>query len=272
MAIPTNWFRYALCIDMTYAPEAIPGIRQHLNTHDTNDSLIETLDASRFSLSDFTAEKNLAEYTQWTWAKRFLFQALLAPIVLLYISAIFIPALAYRVSLKYTSIIYFPLIWTISSLAPHSHNPYLLFTRTRKSDLSRLALALSIISLIVFGSKIFIYNELIHTINLIPLQAPKAFAANLIGHIAIDKWQIASLINSSLTVVAFLFAGIALQRQGALDEWSNSFMLGVHYTIVIIKSILSPYIIVWLGFILYNTWTQLELPPISPDWIPSVFK
>lgn len=92
-SIPTNWFRVVFCVDTHHPPELLPGLEQIKHEFRFGKWIYDYI----FNLLNKNKEKAAMESLLFVFLTPFLF----------------LPALAYRWSLKSSSIIWLPLIWVI---------------------------------------------------------------------------------------------------------------------------------------------------------------
>ena len=138
---------------------------------------------------------------------------------------LFAPAVLYRLSLKSTSLIYFPFLWTI-----HDSLSEKLTVQQRLEELMQsetewlkrvyswfVVVALSALPLVLFFT---LYPHLLHLLEwLDPATHPRMarlatiFVFATPYRIEIEGWHIARIINAALTIGLFLYADSALRQR-----------------------------------------------------------
>ena len=179
------------------------------------------------------------------------------------------PAYCYRLSLKATSITYFPLIWVIrQSVSTDSLTEQLEFVRDDKYSSLRRLLSWLLIGVIVF--KVLCWSLIVRF---------KKECGNLIVDFFVDdyftptiqRWQIASLINSVMTLGFFYFLADRwlrrLKHNHPINEGLAWFSLR---SLFLVTGLLGIYTFASNLWIILHHKPFLHLPPIGEPWWPQV--
>ncbi len=101
--IPSNWWRFVSHLDLTVAPEAIPGVNRSTRTRSRR----------RMFLPASAIRAWLRQKPTPNWFSNALLRASTAPYVVVVAIFMLLPAIAYRWAIKGTSLIYAPFIWIV---------------------------------------------------------------------------------------------------------------------------------------------------------------
>jgi hypothetical protein len=173
LAIPGNWLRIALATDSRHPPELLPGI--------------ETAAEAPAAARSFRHEEIRSQFTSGTGHA--LFQKL-------GLFATYAPALIYRLFVKSTSLIYFPLIWLID--LPRTGKGILSLPLERARRWYAYALILIMLSPFVISFQV------VHQTLATPQD--RAIFTYVLPVNGTDWWHITRVVAVTVTVVLYLFA------------------------------------------------------------------
>lgn len=255
-SIPLNWKRVTLCSDSLLIPEPVPGF-------------------SRF-VPFASPEVSLSEAYAFPGVLRFIkgHPLWLLPLVVFsaFVQAalVFLPVIAYRWSLKSTSLIYLPLLWAVSSTFKDDDNIRGRLLFTGRSAFARL---LAIYSLIVLGlliTKGILYGTWDRFKDAAWWRETKVrqIIAGYVEPDGIPIWQIASGTNALLGLGLFLFAWYTLQRQDAKLAVNESAADRVMKSTVFIRSLLTIYILACTIYITVNAARGWPWPKLGTKVFP----
>jgi len=254
IAIPSNWVRNCLCVDLTHPPEIIPGT-------ETSSEEISMFQFTRHLIGIKMAPRI---FKNWT-----VFVGLIS-IILPIFFFLFIPAIIMRFSMKSTAIVWMPLLWIIPKATPKTQ----LETRlnlVNKSSWGRFVVFLSAGTVLLFTAKLLLY---IGIAELASLWNNLSFAPSLTELIepnAVPPWQIASLSNSLIAIGLFWFAGHQLILNSDSDSHTGLQKQTTDWTIrlaSVIRSTLSLYTISCLLYIFIRMGLLVNWPPLGDNLFP----
>ena len=179
-----------------------------------------------------------------------------------------LPALLYRWSLKSTAIIWFPLLWALRPVGPSDE---LLKVRLRlfeKSDLFRFVLFVSAVALLLFTSKLILWNELI--------QASNTWNESIGGRIltihvapgAIEWWQIATALNSTIAIGLWLYVRSCLRHDEAGVPRRETVVERLLASGLFVRRLLTSYTILCVGYLYLREAVTWQLPPLGGKPFP----
>ncbi len=257
-AIPWNWRRIAVATDFCRSPQFLP-------TPD-DATLLGGMDmGDGYDLYRGYREKLDRAGEGATWAIAAVIWWLMLSVVLLLAG---LPAILYRWSLKSTAIIWFPLLWALREVAPSDKPLRARLSLFEKSDLVRFVLLVSAAALLAFALKLWFWNEAAH--------AAAAWNETLGGRIAtihiapgvIEWWQVATVLNSAIAIVLWLYVRSCLRhikvgvprREVAVER-----VLG--WTLFV-RRLLTTYTILCVGYLYFREATAWQLPPLGGKLFP----
>lgn len=189
-SIPANWYRQALCTDLTIAPELLPGESQHAEFLPRFHDLIQGI-------------RDEARERSWVFTFPFL-------IPLLVIG--YVPVLLLRLSFKASSFAYLPLVW-VTHASLNTGKP--ISFRLERIVSSHLENVRRLVSVLVAGATLM---KLAFAAGLITPEVMKekekdVFAGQALVNMSDwPPWQIFLLIEAALTFFLWFFADAALAR------------------------------------------------------------
>ena len=260
VAIPANWRNVALSTDSFLVPETIAGIE--------SGSIPKNLEQFRISgiVNAFKASNTAPQgiYSTITGIYIRLYW-LHWSILLIFIS------FPYRYSLKATTIVWLPLIWTIRQGKPQKLSERL---RTlNKTSWGRFASVFSGIILLLFGTKLLLFHAIVsfqgwwNALRVVP------FFDQIVAPYTLPPWQIASVANSGLTLVLYFLAShglMLLVDEGHQEEdlWPYDWTARIG---AVVRTALSLYTSSCLLYIVASQLPEWNLPPIEDrlfPWVP----
>jgi hypothetical protein len=238
-AVPQNWLRAIVSLDMASPLELIPGYVDHVLSRRPDPQGIVDVRYStlRGELRSAQVWRNLLALllvvglfgvmcisALWpprdSWFELLtlaFFVLLLSPIVALCVAAtplrliLYLPAIAYRLSLKATAVAYFPLLWliqqTTSAVPIQAQLEYV-----RSGAYSRVKRVVAWACLTLFIGKVIAFSV---EIKLSELWASSPLAPFFEAYVApstIPLWQWATFINAAIAILYFWLADFLLWR------------------------------------------------------------
>jgi hypothetical protein len=206
-AIPANWARVALSTDSFSPPEPLPQSETigHPGAPALRIHMFAQFAAWRFS--DISATERIVRVPLW----------------FIFAGVVFIPALAYRFSVKTSTIVYAPFLWVI-----HDRMNSRLPVEQQLEELHhgvveilrRWYAAISLLGFTVLPLLIFIrWQHLLHWLN-------ERLGRELITFYTvvyeIHLWHASRMVNAVITLALWIFADSALRRAKFGNSWSES--------------------------------------------------
>jgi hypothetical protein len=192
--IPKNFFHNLFLVDFSYPAELMPGYRRFPDF--TSDGLIKAIREN--------------PYIRLRWFRIFLF-----PIF-------FIPAYAYRLSIKSTCWLYFPMVYIVG-IRSLTLSPAHFINKLERAPKERLRRVLASITIFGFIVTTFVYNirsELASVFDL-KIISPVEYLF-LVDFHRVKVWQLFSLLSALITIYLFISAGeIRIDNFHALDAQSH---------------------------------------------------
>lgn len=190
--MPDNWVRQALCTDLYYPPEIVPG------------------EAEEDNLPSFT---RFVKISSTALAKNWRDPVLLfladIPIIIIIMSG-YLPAIIFRISFKATSIFYLPLVWVVTTTVNSGASLQLRLERITKGELEKFRRRLSAFVLTVTVARLALSAGLVEQEYVEKLVGSPALAARLLD--AWPWWHIALSFDAALTFILFLASDALLAR------------------------------------------------------------
>ncbi len=239
-AVPRNWSRVTLGMDICCPPELIP------------DHPKETL--ANFLSESPPPDQYIARFlVKWLW---------------MFGLIMFLPAYAYRWSLKATSIIYSPLVlvaMTTFRRIDDVRKELLLFVR---SDLTRLAAAYSVVIIIAFLAKIVLMMTVAAFVDWWNEHPAFQFLAIYVAPAEVPPWQVTSFVNAWLCLGVFFFARAALLHIETGVPWSENMIKGILRVTTFFRWTLTIYTILCTGYITLQAAQNWDLPRLGTKIFP----
>jgi hypothetical protein len=283
-AIPKNWRRATLCVDVVHPPEILPGseagnIPKELEFLRGYGPL-----AHIYKGQDLVFYKELEEFLRARfgsvahagqgWLGTAIITLAFAPII---IALWYIPAISYRWSLKSTALIWSPLFWVIT---PARSNLIIRMKYIRHGVFYKVMRAYSLIIAILLLGKLYIlwsWHEIVTEwpswpkIAEIWTKIPKTHV--LYAYVAppeIPIWQLAAFLNTVLAWVTFFIADLLLLRYGENQPLHEEIPHNVFRGLEIIRNALSLYMIVCTLYITVSLSMEgkWNLPPLGTKLFP----
>jgi len=269
-AIPGNWWRLSACTDFRVSPELIPfpsGVEPASGHKDA--FLGEATHPSTYHAWGTVSShyKHSRSNSDTPIPVEFI---LTSPMLVFAI----IPSIAFRLSIKATSIIWLPLLWAVRPPKP-ADEPWSAHIRLKATDdLTRIVVLLSVVSLALAAAKIVLFVAEYRLA--IESQAWHNWLGKRLGDFAvalvrpgeIPIWQIASTVNASFAIIVFLLLRHWLRR-GEVGLVNNEprieRTLAVFY---FFRRLLSTYTIGNQLVVFYLLARELPLPMIGSKFFP----
>jgi hypothetical protein len=235
-AIPTNFAKYVLVIDLALSPRAIPGIEE--TRHVSSDSG----DTYRILWPFLTSRPT------WAWL---IFLPMYLPII--------VSAFAYRWAIKSTAIFWLPLIWIV--------------VQSRSPDIfTRLAVvARSYKGRMMFGYSIFVAGAFLVKLTLLfgfwrfpSFAGPLGTAGTqLIDPVRLPLWQAAAAFNAVLASVYFVQADVHLHQRGSAEAWTEQWLKREYGVVTATRCVISLYTIACTFYIAIDVAWNMQWPTIQ---------
>jgi hypothetical protein len=180
-----------------------------------------------------------------------------------------LPPFLYRLSLKSTAIIWFPLLWALRAVAPSDQPLKAKLRLFEKSDLLRwVVLPASAAAIALFALKLTFWNELTH--------AAATWNASIGGriltiHVApgvIEWWQVATFLNSLMAFGLWLFARSCVRHIEEGVARSEEFVERVLAWALFARRLLTTYTILCIGYLYVREAMTWNLPPLGGKPFP----
>ena len=198
--IPDNWIRQAICTDAYYLPEVIPGELKEADLP--------------------TFKKLTALFIDWFKGLRThpIINLVVLPLPALLIVCGYLPAIAFRISFKATSLFYLPLIWVITSTVNSRTGLKLWLERITKGELERFRRRISGLVLAVVVSRLALNAALVEREYVETMLGSPTLAAKVLD--AWPWWHLSLMFDALMTFALFLVADALLARlsEGALPN------------------------------------------------------
>lgn len=262
-AIPLNWKRVALALDVKTPPEPLPGVYRLDEERLDRIGIGTALHFGKFRerIAEDVREARRGEIT----AK----YAIVAVALVFGLPLIYIPALAYRWSLKASSLIYAPLLYVVDESRKDEENPEARLKYNGRSAFARLLAVYSIGVVFAFCATWYLlvhwngfaawWNGSPFWLTLGTLVEPRFFT----------KWQVAQAINAALALGVFLYAWHVLQRSDSgfkPDLVSANRNLSILFAV---RAVLTVYVLFCTIYLTINGWQGFKGPPIDKGHFPS---
>jgi hypothetical protein len=187
--IPVNWYRMCFALDSTIAPEIVPGR--------------ESGRAAQLGVRTMRFRQFLDLDTRWhsSWPLRVL------EMPVHYIGGVvpFVPAVAYRLSLKSSFYLYLPLVW-LTSRAKRKTN---VLVHIATSERERLMRAVAWVTLLFSGGGLFMLVQ--------EMKAPWGIGGNIVAQYLvpieeIDSWHVSRMLAAAITIALYFYSDEVLRR------------------------------------------------------------
>jgi hypothetical protein len=260
--IPKNWRRMVLCTDLARPPEVLPDMEFEEDTK---------------GLEHFRFKRIILDEEVISFRNKLLSIVLIIFAVIPSITFWYLPAMAYRWSLKSTALIWSPLFWIVSPATDD------LATRLReicKAALYRVMRLYSLVVAVLFLAKLYVlwsWHELMTNWSQWPELAemwariPQSDVLNAyIVPPEIPPWQLAAAINAVLAWIAFFIADLLLVRSEKHQSLPGDWLNDAFRWVAIVRNTLSLYAIACTLYItvelaLEGRW---DLPPLGAKLFP----
>jgi hypothetical protein len=174
-------------------------------------------------------------------------------------------------SLKSTAIVWLPLIWIIVWIRRKQEIDLAVrLSLINKSSPGRFVFLFSCLVIAIFIVKLLLFNSINtlsdwwNTLSVVPL------VIEIVAPFAIPPWQLASVLNSGISIFLFMRASqglIFLQNPERYTHQLRSIDLVIS-TCMVIKLIISLYTISCLLYILSSQFPEWQLPPLENRIFP----
>jgi hypothetical protein len=187
-AVPGNFYRYCLCMDISTTPELVPGVSVECPSTsairpEVRDVLVPYATLSR----------------AWTSHR----QSLFWPAAIVFFIVVMAPAMAYRFVVKASVIIYWPLL--LSSMTFFCGDGKSMRRTVRFSTSSWIRRVLALVNIFAFALKVVAYSLLTQWPSAQTLPLPvRVFIDRFVVPSSVPWWQWASVVNALCVWVAYV--------------------------------------------------------------------
>jgi hypothetical protein len=282
-AIPSNWRRLALAVDISRPPELIPGIDIHMDVFSEDHSWISfdyvlrrlrdgLLTLSKDPAREFPYLMEVEEPRRGLAIRELRLRAMLScgffllPVLVLG----YVPALAYRWSFKATSIVYLPLIWVARTTLRKSLELKDWLKQIKEGDeLEKTRRVWSVFVLGLLGTKALYVLGWI-SLEALAAKIPEGNLRELyLMPEVIPWWQWAAFINGLLTFSLLYFASWAMPRiEGEKPAWKHENVERTVQGLTFTRGVLSYYSIGCVLYIFVAGSFDLGWPPLGTKFLP----
>lgn len=214
-AIPQNFSKNVLSIDLVFSPQMIPGIEE------TN------LDTGKLHVYEFIKQAWKEEYTVYKIG----FLVVGLPITL--------SAFAYRWAIKSAAILWLPLIWVV--VQSRSRDIYARLTLLTRSNWARIMLAYSLLVMLTFAAKLALLLGFWRLPSLGHFGPPGIAATQLIDPVALPLWQAAAAVNAALAWTFYLHSDMHLVARGTGEAWPERWIRFEYTTVTATRNLITLY-------------------------------
>lgn len=238
-SIPQNWRRVVLATDSTIPPEIVPG---------------------RESWSFAVIFRNVRRARGGN-----LFVSL---VVLALGLAACVGSIAYRWSVKATSIVYLPLIFVLQSTFKGVANVPGMLRLLISSDITKLSVLAAGGIVAAFVGKLVAMIFIPTFVSWWQSHAALKFLSIYVAPAEIPRWQLVSVLNSILGIALFLFARRALQRIQMGMPLNDTLVQRLLGGVGALRWVLSGYTIICTGYLTVQAAYGWQWPRIGEEWFP----
>lgn len=268
--VPNNWRYYALCLDTFHMPEAVVGLDDYIRKH-PEDKQLSKLTIN--SLYNRLISRNKNKPMRIIVFRLFVYSWVFI--------CLFASSIAFRWSIKSSSIVYAPFIYLSNDIGLKSSN---LLIRANKIINKKFVLYWSIIAvMIIFAALPILLATLMKSLN--DYYSNNILLSTILNYLTftphIERWNLARVLCAIITIIMYIISRLSIK----LIERNNSFMYGrigrifdgtlriLHLirSVGVLYVLLCGIILFWsilpaLGWIAS---VKLVLPEIGSRWFPS---
>jgi len=283
-AIPKNWARITLATDFFHGPEYIPGHPRlgsglaFFNRFKASAGFVVIYILSPFAiiallfrnklLLSLIEHINAESGSSLFDSNDIISQRILRTFEPIIVIAMFLPSLAYRWSLKATSIVYAPLVFVAHSTFHKAINLNAKLDYIRRGDLPRIRVAYGILLVCLFLLKLLLASMWDGFVDWWRGNAISEFVALYVVPNEIPKWQLAEVFNSILAIITMFFARYALLRIDLGQPWPEQPVRRFLGFCAGLRWVLAVYSIVCVGYITIREAQHWHWPTIGTKWVP----
>lgn len=248
LSIPHNWARIALSIDFLYPPELVPGAEDATEPEVKawKWSYLWSMFWNKLTQGDLNIQMRIMGF-------------LVMPLII----AFYIPAWVYRMSLKSTSLIYFPLIWVIQGSVSKSQNLIFVIAEIQKSQLERIK---RWYALLIIFTTIVPFIKAIYLQNLIKQFPAKQLILYFFPIQEVDSWHVTRFGAAVITVILYFISDKLKIRNDISDLTENKSGIVKINLLRRIQKLMSLWTITCGLFLLYLSVDWSTFPRIR--WLP----
>jgi hypothetical protein len=297
-AIPSNWYRYALCTDAFALPEIIPGIEKaesvlgvelagRLGGLKMRDILKSVKNIFRYIEFDSNNQDKSTIHkiariivAMWIYPLVFLFSSALAGTKII----LYIIAMIYRYSLKSTSLAYYALVWAVRSKLMNDLPARVLVKDVLVAPLERLSrwyswfvvIFLTLLPVIVFCAMYTKWMELRlwaqehvgpHFNIRVITELNQLFIPINNSQIVINTWHITQFLTAAITIGLFFYAERVSRRldEGLYAEDAAKTTIGVA---ALLRSVFGLWTTLCSAIIVARSVRWSDIPPFVIRFLP----
>jgi len=222
-AIPQNFSKNVLSIDLVFSPQMIPGI--------------EETDRDTVGLHVYGYIKQAWKEESTVYKIGFIAVGL--PITL--------SAFAYRWAMKSAAVLWLPLIWIV--VQSRSRDIYARLTILTQSNWARIMLAYSLLVLLTFAGKLALLFGYWQLPSLSYFGPPGIAATQLIDPVALPLWQVAAAVNAVLAWTFYFHSDMHLVARGTGEAWPEKWIRFEYTSITAIRNAITLYCVICTFYI-----------------------
>jgi hypothetical protein len=251
-AIPTNFVKNVLVIDLAYPPQFFPGIEE-IYPDDEDDGVYSAVfNLWHERLPAWSAKDEILGRTAF-WGELLYKLFMLLPIV---------AAFAYRWAIKSTAVLWLPLIWIV--VQSRSRDIFVRLAVTVRSYWARVMLGYSLVVVVAFLMKLALLYGYWRLPSLSSLGQLGSAATMLADPVRLPLWQAASAFNATLAWAFCFHADKHLLARGTAEAWPEKWIKREYGAVTAIRWIITFYTIACTFYIVaavaWNTqWPTFRL-------------
>lgn len=243
-ALPKNWRKVVLCLDSATLPEILPGIEAV-----QGDKEIVSL-----KISIIAREMKKSHDV---------FKLMLSIVFVI----IFVPAYAYRLSLKSTALIWSPLLWIVGSVSQVKELPRFLH-HVATLTWYRLSRYYSALVILMFAAKVALFVSLLQADDAGDALPGWGVLRHYVVPTDIPLWQVAGAVNAALAWALLFIAEPWIGDPGLDDPQKAAALRHRFWTILVVRNALSVYTALCTIYITAEIASGFALPPLRVRVFP----
>jgi hypothetical protein len=244
--IPSNWRRIALSANSRQTPEVLPGIEDaDAAKYDFGWWRISSLEEVMWSVPEYQRPGRAQEFYIWVWT----------------------PAFVARLIFKSTTLFWSPLLWVAYPLH-QTANIIASMNRVCGGAIYKVQRSYSFFVIAVFAAKILVFSAFTKWLDENSGQPLEKLLWSLVVPDGIPPWQMAAAISSIITFATYFVADYYVHKFAETNTTPGRKVIQAYQTVLIIRNILSIYIVICTGYILVQVATAVHWPPLQNRVFP----